>query len=111
MEFLSNKCFDINVSKYSITQIDKAKHTDEMGDSYATHVRIDYKNSGVGSASCGPDLEPQFRLSEKKIQFAFSIILLLLQMYHKLQHLQLGMNQFPYKLQLNLLDHFHLKYL
>ncbi len=73
MEFMSNKCFDINVSKYSIKQIDKAKHTDEIGDSYATHIRIDYKNSGVGSASCGPDLEPQFRLSEKKIQFTFNI--------------------------------------
>ena len=73
MEFSANKCFDINVSKYSINQLDKAKHTDEIGDSYATHVRIDYKNSGVGSASCGPDLEPQFRLSEKKIQFNFAM--------------------------------------
>ena len=65
--------FDFNVSKYGIMQLYKAKHTDEIGDSYATHVRIDYKNSGLGSNSCGPDLEPQFRLSEKKINFSFLV--------------------------------------
>ena len=73
MIFTSSNCFDINVSDYSIKQIHKAKHTDEIGKSYATHIRIDYKNSGVGSASCGPDLESQFRLSDKNIKFAFSI--------------------------------------
>ena len=65
--------FDFNVSKYSIDQLWKAKHTDEIGESYATHVRIDYKNSGIGSNSCGPDLEEEFRLSEKKINFNFLV--------------------------------------
>ena len=51
LSFTSDKVFDINVSNYSIEQLFAAKHTDEIGDSYATHVRIDYKNSGVGSSS------------------------------------------------------------
>ena len=73
LTFTSDKCFDINVSNYSIEQLYKAKHTDEIGESYATHVRIDYKNSGVGSSSCGPDTEPQYTLNEKKIAFAFNV--------------------------------------
>ena len=37
------------------------------------HVRIDYKNSGVGSNSCGPALPEKYRLSEKTIEFGFSM--------------------------------------
>ncbi|MBQ8546562.1 MAG: glycoside hydrolase family 2 [Clostridia bacterium] len=73
IEFVSDTPFEFNVSKYSIDQLWHAKHTDEIGDSYATHVRIDYKNSGIGSNSCGPDLEPEYRLDEKKINFNFTM--------------------------------------
>ena len=73
LEFISKDRFEINVSKYSIDQLWKAKHTDEIGENYATHVRIDYKNSGVGSSSCGPDLPPEFRFSDKKICFNFDL--------------------------------------
>ena len=65
--------FEFNVSNYSIEQLHTAQHTDEIGDSAVTHVRIDYKVSGIGSGSCGPDLEPEYRLNEKKIAFAFNI--------------------------------------
>ena len=67
------KKFEFNVSKYSIEQIHAAQHTDEFGDVNATHVRIDYKVSGVGSSSCGPDLEPQYQLNEKNIKFSFEV--------------------------------------
>ena len=30
--------------------------------SWPTNVRIDYRVSGIGSASCGPDLAPKYRL-------------------------------------------------
>jgi len=72
IEFVSDAPFEFNVSKYSIEQLYKAMHTDEIGKSYATHVRIDYKNSGVGSNSCGPELEPEFRFNEKKVNFSFA---------------------------------------
>ena len=73
IRFTTDNVFELNVSEYSIDQLSKAEHTDEIGESYATHVRVDYKVSGIGSASCGPDLVPEFRLSEKKIKFAFDM--------------------------------------
>ncbi len=73
IKFTAEDAFEFNVSKYSIEQLYNAKHTDEIGDSFATHVRIDYKNSGIGSNSCGPDLEPEFRLSDKNIFFKFDV--------------------------------------
>ena len=73
LEFISDGKFEFNVSKYSITQLDKAQHTDELVSDGDIHLRIDYKNSGIGSGSCGPLTEEPYRLSEKKIDFAFSV--------------------------------------
>lgn len=71
--FRAEKTMEINVSRYSTKDIQKAKHTDELVADGKTHLRIDYKNSGVGSAACGPALAKQYQLCEKEVEFAFSI--------------------------------------
>ncbi|MBQ3040088.1 MAG: glycoside hydrolase family 2 [Clostridia bacterium] len=76
IKFVGRNTFNLNVSKYSAHQLWNAKHTDEIGESFATHVRIDYKFSGIGSGSCGPWTNPKFRLSDKKIKFAFDMEIL-----------------------------------
>lgn len=63
--------FDINVSHYTIKMLDDAKHINELKKDIGTNVRIDYKNSGIGSNSCGPELLEKYRLSEKEIDFTF----------------------------------------
>ena len=65
--------FEFKVSKYSTKALAAAQHTDELVTDGKTHLRIDYKVSGVGSNSCGPQLEEEYRLSEKKINFTFTI--------------------------------------
>ena len=60
---------EISVLHHSIEQLTAAQHTDELKPSDGTHVRIDYKVSGIGSNSCGPALDEQYRLAEKKIEF------------------------------------------
>lgn len=74
LEFVSEKGFEINVSEYSSKMIGKARHTDELVKDGKTHLRIDYKSSGLGSNSCGPELEKKYRLCEKKVEFAFTIM-------------------------------------
>ena len=73
LEFTSDSEFEFNVSKYSAAALYKAKHTDELKADGKTHLRIDYKVSGIGSASCGPMLSEKYRLSEKHIEFKFTI--------------------------------------
>ena len=73
MKFTSDTTFDFNVSDYSSEMLTKAMHTDELEKDGKTHVRIDYKNSGIGSNSCGPSLPEQFQLKEKEISFKFKI--------------------------------------
>ena len=73
LEFVAADKMEINVSKYSTAALYKAEHTDELVADGKTHLRIDYKVSGVGSNSCGPELEEEYRLAEKEIKFGFTI--------------------------------------
>ena len=74
LSFSSDKGFEFNVSHYDAKDIMYAKHIDELKKSDSTIVRIDYKNSGLGTNSCGPELYEQYRLSEKRIEnFVFYI--------------------------------------
>ena len=51
----------------------QAEHQDELIPDDAINLRVDYKNSGIGSNSCGPELLEKYRLSEKRINFTFFI--------------------------------------
>lgn len=73
MMISSENSFEFNVSKYSTETLYKATHTDELYCDGKTHLRIDYKVSGLGSNSCGPQLAPQYRLLDKNIKFTFNI--------------------------------------
>ncbi len=74
LRFESDKGFEFNVSHYTAEALAKAKHIDELKKEDATIIRIDYKCSGVGSASCGPKLIEKYRFDEKNIEnFEFFI--------------------------------------
>ncbi len=64
---------DINVSRYSSETLMYAWHQNEIAKSDCVNIRIDYKNSGIGSASCGTELIEKYRLAEKDIHFEFYI--------------------------------------
>lgn len=73
MEVMTDSLFEINVSSYSSEALAKARHTDELKKDGKTHVRVDYRVNGIGSASCGPMLRPEHMIREKDIQFKFYI--------------------------------------
>jgi len=70
LTFVGAPTFECNVSLYSTAALTAAEHTDELIPDGHTHLRLDYKNSGIGSASCGPKLEERYRLKEKQIDFS-----------------------------------------
>ncbi len=73
LSFATGGVFEINVSDYDSAALTAATHTDELAANGALNVRIDYKNSGMGSNSCGPLLLEKYRLMEKELSFAFSV--------------------------------------
>jgi beta-galactosidase len=71
LQFVAETPFECRVSQYSAHELFKKQHAAELQKDGVTHVRIDYKHSGIGSGSCGPLLSQQYRLSEKEICFRF----------------------------------------
>ena len=70
---IESEHFEFNVSSYSTDVLTKAEHTNELVRDGKTYLRIDYKVSGLGSNSCGPQLANKYRLEEKKVNFNFTI--------------------------------------
>ena len=70
---ITGNSFEANVSNYDAYMLDAANHTDELRSDGLVHLRIDYKNSGIGSNSCGPKLDEKYKLSEKEIFFEIKI--------------------------------------
>ena len=71
IRFFTKSAFEFNVSLFTSEALTKAMHTDELVENDRTNIRIDYKVSGIGSNSCGPEILEKYRLDEKKIHFTF----------------------------------------
>lgn len=72
-KFTADQPFECNVSMFSKEALTAAEHTDELVSDGKTHVRIDYKSSGLGSHACGAPLEEKYQLNEKHIAYSFRI--------------------------------------
>lgn len=73
LKFDCGEGFSFRASHYSAAQLTRANHDYELKPSENTFVSIDYKQSGIGSNSCGPQLAGRFRLSEKNFSFEFTV--------------------------------------
>ena len=71
LAFYSEKDFEFNISRFDAKTLYKTKHREELIENDYVTLRIDYKNSGVGSSACGPELLEPYRLSEKKVEFFY----------------------------------------
>lgn len=52
---------EFSVSRYSYEMLEKAQHTNELVDSGKVYLKLDYFQRGVGSVSCGPDANEDYR--------------------------------------------------
>ena len=72
--FLGMDEFSFNASHYTPEDLTTAQHPHELSPRAETIVHIDGMMSGVGSNSCGPELLPQYRLSQTEIDFSVRIL-------------------------------------
>ena len=73
LSFSGRDTFCANVSEYTAQDLFAAAHTDELHRDGSIHLRVDYRVSGLGSNSCGPELDPAHRIDEEEIAFAFTV--------------------------------------
>ena len=67
----ADKAFAFNASEYTQEELTAKLHNYELEKSPFTVVCVDYKQSGIGSNSCGPGLLSKYRLEEEQIEFSF----------------------------------------
>ncbi|HCM12954.1 MAG TPA: beta-galactosidase, partial [Lachnospiraceae bacterium] len=63
------KEFSFNVSEYTQEELTAKAHNYELEKSPYTVVCLDYKMSGIGSNSCGPELLSKYRFEEAEFDF------------------------------------------
>jgi beta-galactosidase len=73
LRFASPGGFSFNASHYTAEDLTAATHAHELVRRKETVVHLDYKMSGVGSGSCGPQLAEPYRLKEKRFPFELVI--------------------------------------
>lgn len=71
----SDKSFSFSILPYGTMQLNDAAHNWQLGKSDRNYVCVDYAMSGVGSNSCGPELDERYRLKDKEIDFRFTVSL------------------------------------
>lgn len=72
--FMRREGFEFGASRYSAEYLTSVMHDYELVPAKETFVSIDYKQSGIGSGSCGVELDEKWRLSEKEFSFDFSVL-------------------------------------
>lgn len=65
--------FSFNVSHYTPEDLTNNLHNHELIKHDFVIVNIDYKLSGIGSNSCGPELNQKYRFNDKHISFKVGI--------------------------------------
>ncbi|MEF2967335.1 glycoside hydrolase family 2 TIM barrel-domain containing protein [Paenibacillus sp. M1] len=74
LKFTGSGAFSFNAAHYTPEDLTLAQHTYELSRRNETIVHLDYKMSGVGSNSCGPELLEIYRLDEKRFTFEINVM-------------------------------------
>jgi len=71
--FENPKGGSVNAQHYSSRQLSETAHDYELVPDEKTFVSVDYMMSGVGSNSCGPQLDPKYRLKHESFSYTFYV--------------------------------------
>lgn len=73
MKFEAAEPFEFGISHYTSNEMTEKAHNFELEKSGFTIARIDYKQSGIGSHSCGDMLAEKYRLCERECAYSFKL--------------------------------------
>lgn len=65
--------FSMNASPYTAEELTNAAHNYELPESGKSVLCIDYRQNGIGSNSCGPELDEKYRFDENEWEFGFTM--------------------------------------
>ena len=65
--------FEFSASHFTANDLFQAKHTYELTPRPEIYLNLDAAHRGLGTASCGPDTLPQYRLLERVYRFGWAM--------------------------------------
>jgi len=73
LSVIGSEKFAFSCHDFSLADLEKARHRNELRRSREKYLYIDYKMRGLGSLSCGPDPEECYELHPHSFRFAFAL--------------------------------------
>jgi beta-galactosidase/evolved beta-galactosidase subunit alpha len=70
---VSDDMMNFSAHRYSLANLTEATHTNELFKENAVFLNLDYKMRGIGSATCGPDVMPQYELHPHEFNFGIRL--------------------------------------
>ena len=64
---------EVSVHHYRTEDLDKARHTYELKRRKDITLNLDYRQSGLGGGSCGPDTLPKYLVKPEHTQFSIRL--------------------------------------
>lgn len=71
---VSEKAFSFQASVYTQEELTEKAHNYELTPSGCTVLCLDYRQDGIGSASCGPELLKKYRFDEEEFTFEVRLV-------------------------------------
>ncbi len=75
VHFQADTAFEFSALHYTMEELDAKEHAFELLESDSTEVLLCYKNRGIGTGSCGPLLQEKYQITDKHIEFGFTLSL------------------------------------
>ena len=72
---ISGKPFSFNASNYTQEELTAKAHNFELTECGSTVLCLDYRQNGMGSNSCGPELLEKYQLDEEAFDFELTLLL------------------------------------
>ena len=69
-----NKTFSFNASNFTQEELENTAHNFELKESDSTVLCVDYALNGIGSNSCGPQVQKRYQFDENEFKFEFVIV-------------------------------------
>jgi len=66
--------FEFSASHFTAADLASATHAGKLKARSETFVRVDFKNGGLGSGSCGPYTSAKYLVSDRNIRYSFGVM-------------------------------------
>jgi beta-galactosidase len=66
--------FDLTVRRWTSEQLDAARHSIDLRPGPYVYVNVDFAQNGLGTASCGPGVLPQYVLRAEPVSFSVRFV-------------------------------------